>query len=209
MKDKNIHRTKKEKENLSLLYKNKTYEEIYGKDKAELEKRKRTHDAPNHSKMGIQKLSENRKNKNYEELFGESLSKQIREKHSNFMKEKWKDPKYAKLVIKNAIKGLIKRPTSYEKKISELCIENNLPFIYTGDGTFLIGYKNPDFINEKQKIAVEVYYSYFKIRDFDSCENYEKQRSEYFAKYGYRTIFIRTEEINDKNWKEVCLRKLI
>lgn len=104
--------------------------------------------------------------------------------------------------------GLIKRPTSYEQKISELCIKNNLPFIYTGNGTFLIGHKNPDFVNEKDKLAIEVYYDYFKIRDFGSCEEYEKQRAEYFAKYGYRTIFIRSEEIMDKNWESVCLNKI-
>ena len=106
------------------------------------------------------------------------------------------------------LKGLLKRPTSYEQKISDLCIKSNIPFIYTGNGTFLIGHKNPDFINEKKKIAIEVYHNYFKIRDFGSCENYEKQRSEYFAKYGWDVIFIRTEEIEDKNWKEVCLNKI-
>lgn len=107
-----------------------------------------------------------------------------------------------------SLKGLIKRPTSYEKKISELCIDNNLPFIYNGNGTFLIGYKNPDFINEKDKVAIEVYNDYFKIRDFGSCEEYEKQRGDYFAKRGWRTIFIRNNEINPENWKEICLNKI-
>ena len=119
-------------------------------------------------------------------------------------KELWKNPEYAKKILSS----LIKRPTSYEKKISELCIENNLPFIYTGNGTFLIGHKNPDFIGKKRKLAIEVYHDYFKIRDFGSCENYEKQRSEYFAKYGWDVIFIRTEEIEDKNWESICLNKI-
>jgi very-short-patch-repair endonuclease len=120
----------------------------------------------------------------------------------------WQKTEYRDKIIKSILKGLLKRPTSYEKKISELCIENNLPFIYTGDGTFLIGYKNPDFVNKKEKIAIEVYYSYFKIRDFGSCENYEKQRKEYFDKYGWKVIFIRKEDIVDNNWKEICLNKI-
>lgn len=110
--------------------------------------------------------------------------------------------------IMAVINGLMKRPSSYEKKISELCIEKGLPFIYTGNGTFLIGHKNPDFVNKEKRIAIEVYHNYFKIREFGSCEEYEKQRSEYFAKYGYNTIFIRTEEIEDKNWKELCSNKI-
>jgi hypothetical protein len=121
-----------------------------------------------------------------------------------WLSERNKDPEF----IKKALKSLLKRPTSYEKKISELCIEHNLPFIYCGNGTFLIGHKNPDFVNKEKKIAIEVYHNYFKIRDFGSCEEYEKQRREYFAKYGYRTIFIRTEDINHKNWENVCLNKI-
>ena len=110
---------------------------------------------------------------------------------------------------KNTFKALALKPTSYEKKISELCIESNLPFIYTGNGTFFIGTKNPDFINKEKNIAIEVYNDYWKIKGYGSCENYEKQRGEYFSKYGYKTIFIRTHEITDKNWKEVCLKKII
>ena len=128
--------------------------------------------------------------------------------NSESLKVKWKDNDFATKTIKASLKGLLKRPTSYEQKISDLCIKNNLPFVYTGNGTFLIGHKNPDFINEKKKIAIEVYHNYFKIRDFGSCENYEKQRSEYFAKYGWGVIFIRTEEITSDNWEGICLNKI-
>ena len=135
-------------------------------------------------------------------------SEEYRNKASLRTKKNWDNPEYAKKTSEAIIKGLLKRPTSYEKKISELCIENNLPFVYTGDGTFLIGHKNPDFVNKKERIAIEVYHDYWKIRDFGSCEEYERQRSEYFDKYGYKTIFIRTEEIMDKNWKELCANKI-
>ena len=77
--------------------------------------------------------------------------------------ELMKDPIYRDKIIKAVLKSLMKRPTSYEKKISELCIENNLPFIYAGNGTFLIGHKNPDFVNKEKRIAIEVYHNYFKI----------------------------------------------
>lgn len=127
---------------------------------------------------------------------------------SNSAIKKWENKEYRENQIRAIIKSLLKRPTSYEKKISELCISNNLPFIYTGNGTFLIGYKNPDFINKKEKIAIEVYHNYFKIREFGSCEEYEKQRTKYFARYGWSVLFIRTEEIEDKDWENICLNKI-
>jgi hypothetical protein len=126
-----------------------------------------------------------------------------------FMLENWKNEDYAKKMVRGQLKGLIKRPTSYEKMISDLCIENNLSFIYVGDGTFLIGHKNPDFINKNERIVIEVYNDYFKIRDFGSCEGYEKQRREYFAKYGYKTVFINKAIMTSKNWKKLCLNKII
>jgi len=127
---------------------------------------------------------------------------------SESLKAKWKNPDFAEKTIKAVLKGLMVRPTSYENKISELCIKNKLPFIYTGDGRFLIGYKNPDFINKKEKIVIEVYHDYFKIKEFGSCDNYEKQRYKYFAERGWKTIFIRTKDIMSKDWEGICLSKI-
>lgn len=128
--------------------------------------------------------------------------------HKKLMKkikeEKWRDPVFASKVLK----GLMKRPTSFEQKIILLCSRYRLPFIYTGDGRILIGYKNPDFVDEKDRIIIEVFLDYFKIRDYDSVENYMKIRGEYFARYGYKTIFINEQEITAKNWEEICLNKI-
>ena len=154
------------------------------------------------------KLSEDTIQKIINSNLGKKRSKETRLKRKVGQIEKWKDKEYRNNQLKRIFEGLNLRPTSYEKKISELCIENNLPFIYTGDGTFLIGHKNPDFVNELNRIVIEVYHTYFKERDFGSCEEYEKQRGEYFAKYGWNTIFIRTNEIENKDWKNICLNKI-
>jgi len=122
--------------------------------------------------------------------------------------EKWKNPEFVKKTVRNVLKKSMQRPTSYENKISELCIKYHLPFIYTGDGTFLIGRKNPDFINKEKRIAIEVFNDYHKEKIYGSVENYIKQRSEYFKERGYLTIFIRQEEVTAKNWEEICLNKI-
>ena len=62
-----------------------------------------------------------------------------------------KNPKYLRKILKR----LSEKPSSYEKKISSLCVDYNLPFIYTGDGTFLIGRKNPDFKHESLPIVIK------------------------------------------------------
>ena len=123
-------------------------------------------------------------------------------------KERWSNEKYAKKRTKAILKGLFQSPTSYEKRISELCIENNLPFIYTGNGTFMIGRKNPDFKHKSLPIVIEVFNNYHKIKMYGSVENYIEQRGNYFRDRGYDTIFIRQEEITDENWEVVCLNKI-
>lgn len=130
------------------------------------------------------------------------------ESYKETAKRMWSNENYREKTIKATIKGLLKRPTSFENKISSLCLKYRLPFIYTGDGRLLIGFKNPDFINENNKLIIEVFLNYFKLRDFGSIENYMKQRREHFAKFGYKTIFIRQEEICDKNWEHICLHKI-
>jgi len=141
---------------------------------------------------------------------GRKMSKISIQKNREYRQFWWKekDEDYKKEHLKKMLNGLLKRPTSFEKKIILLCSKHKLPFIYTGDGRVLIGYKNPDFVDEENKIIIEVFLNYFKERDYGSVENYIKKRGEYFAKKGYKTIFIREEEIIDKNWEQICLNKL-
>ena len=123
-------------------------------------------------------------------------------------KKRWGNKKWREKQIKAILKGLQKRPTSYEKKIADLCIENNLPFIYTGDGAFLINFKNPDFVNFGEKVVIEVFYSYYKIRDYGSVENYKEFCKQKYNPKGWRVIFIDENEVDVKNWKELCLNKI-
>lgn len=120
----------------------------------------------------------------------------------------FEDPEFKTKNIIAALKGLMKRPTSYEKKIAELCIEYNLPFIYTGDGRFLVNFKNPDFVNHQDKVIIEVFYSWFKIRTYGSVENYKEYCRKKYNSAGWKVIFIDETEVDVKNWKELCLNKI-
>ena len=99
---------------------------------------------------------------------------------SKRIRELWKTKEYREKVIKNSLKGLMKRPTSLEKEFIEIFKKHNLPFKYVGDGSFLIGWKTPDFIStDGSKICIEVCYKFFKDED------YEIRRIEHFRKYGW------------------------
>ena len=105
--------------------------------------------------------------------------------------------------VKKALKGLFKRPTSFEKKIIDLCKKYNFPYKYVGDGELIICYRNPDFVNVNgQKKLIEPYYS--------GCHpvNYEESRGGLFAKYGWKTLFLNEKDLCCKDWEQVCLKKI-
>lgn len=188
-------------------FKGKSYSEIYGKDRAEVIKNKISNSEKGKLVLDVsrQKIRLAKSGKTYIELYGEEKAKIMRETHSKFMKEKWKDVEYAKKVCENSVMGLLKCPTSYEQKICDLCLKYNLPFIYKGNGSFLINYKNPDFVDEIDKIVIEVFYSWYKIRDYGSVDNYKEFCRKRYNPNGWNVIFIDENDLNCKNWEEVCL----
>lgn len=126
-------------------------------------------------------------------FFGKHLSKKTRELLSAKAKIRWQDPKFRDRVIKAAMKGLNIRPTSLERQMIHLIEKYHLPYKYTGDGTFLIGYKNPDFVNiNGEKICIEV------ANTFHHAEDYEEKRKEHFRKWGWKCIIFRTTDKYDK-----------
>ncbi len=111
------------------------------------------------------------------------------------MKKRWQDTEYRERTIKNILKGTMKRPTSFEDVLLKIIKKYNLPYKYVGDGSFLIGYKNPDFINiNGDKVCIEVY------NDYHHPSNYEEIRSKHFAKYGWKTRFVSEDNIDNEDY---------
>lgn len=102
----------------------------------------------------------------------------------------------------DAIKKALKRRilSSLEDKFQLIIDKYQLPYKFVGNGEFLIGRKNPDFINiNGEKKAVEVYARMHKekLRNV-SISEWKKQRQEIFAQYGWKIIFFDEVELNDE-----------
>lgn len=145
------------------------------------------------------KMSISRKGRYTSEITREKLSIALKGKkkaYPSFFKGK-------KLTIehKNKIlESLNRSPNKFEEKCITLFKNHNLPLRFVGgfkEKNFFIAGKVPDFVSTNdKKVIVEVFYEYFKIKQYGSIENYKKDRIDTFSRYGWKTLFFSTNEIN-------------
>lgn len=105
-------------------------------------------------------------------------------------------------LTKEHIKNCLRRrtPTSLEEKFQKIINKNNLPYKYVGNGKFFIENFNPDFINTNhEKIAIEVYAKYYKLRNSKTIEEWKKERNRVFKKYGWKVIYFDEIEVKEQN----------
>ena len=181
----------------------KTYQELYGKKKSE--------DICNKQKDSLLKWYQDPKNKikHKESLNAPEAIKKNSDSHkkyfsnpenkkkflnehkffSKLMKDMWKDPKY----IEKIQKGRALRPNKPETLILNL-LNELFPneWKYTGDFSFMINGKNPDFTNiNGQKKLIEFFGDYHH-----KGENPE-DRKNIFKESGWRTLIIWEHDLKD------------
>jgi G:T-mismatch repair DNA endonuclease (very short patch repair protein) len=131
----------------------------------------------------------------------------IAEKRSRYFKNwKEKDPEsykgWTSDRIKKSLAKVCERPNKFEQNCHN-ALEAEFPgkFKYVGDGSVLINYRSPDFINEKDKVIVlchGVYWHLLKEGLENTKENklkIERKDSKPFEKAGYTVIVIWEDEI--------------
>lgn len=115
------------------------------------------------------------------------------------IKELWKNPEF----LKKWREGMKLRPTKPERKLIEIIKKYRLSYRYTGDGSFWIAGKNPDFIhNNGKKLLIEV------AGDYWHTPEEMKEKVEHYAKYGWKTLVLWEHEINNLH-EEKVVRRLI
>ncbi|MEK6932545.1 MAG: NUMOD3 domain-containing DNA-binding protein [Nanoarchaeota archaeon] len=221
----------------------KTYEDFWGKDKADDIKRKKSIASKGRviSEKSRKKMSITRKNlmksgkikpprvslkgeKN--PMYGRKRPDLVlrnklitrkgirRPNHSDFMKH-WhknhshpmlgkpnyklrllnKDPEF----LKKAMLSKFIRPNVPEKTFINLIEKNSLPFQYVGDGSYLVGNKNPDFISNDNKQIVEIFGDYYhdeNRRKLPYSRTYNGTKK-YYEEKGYKILIIWEKELKD------------
>jgi deoxyribodipyrimidine photolyase-like uncharacterized protein len=123
-----------------------------------------------------------------------NIGRKLSLEHKNKLSE------YGKIQMSN--KDMLKKvlgkrgKSSLETKMEHLLNKEGFKFEFVGDGKFFISKKVPDFINKEDKIAIEVYYRRHKenLRNLD-INQWKAERTELFAKEGWKTIFFDETEV--------------
>jgi G:T-mismatch repair DNA endonuclease (very short patch repair protein) len=105
---------------------------------------------------------------------------EVKEKIRQKVLERYRsDPDYRRRVLSS------RRPTDIEARLIEIIEKYRLPYRYTGDGSFWVGGKNPDFVNvNSEKIAIDLF------GDFWHEPSEVESRKSVFADYGWKLIIL-------------------
>lgn len=146
----------------------------------------------------LSKLQRKRmKNPAIRQLLSEMTKKQmadpkIREHLSQLAKQRVKDPEYMRKILSS------RRPTGIEQAIIDIIERYGLPYRYTGNGTFQIGGKYPDFVNtDGRKVAVDIF------GDHWHHPGEIPERQAIFAEYGWKLIVIWGHEVKELSESEL------
>lgn len=110
---------------------------------------------------------------------------------------------------------MVKMPkyhTKLELIFEEICKNNNLPFKYTGDGSFWIGKLNPDFIEcNGKRVVVEIFGDYWHSPLLN--RNMKKHgtleyRKQYYKRHKWIAIFIWESDLKREDTEEFVLSQL-
>lgn len=176
----------------------------YDEDPMYKQRQRNSHTGIKQSSLARQNMSKSRIGMQFSEQHLQNLSASIKqsflrpavqEKRVLAQKKLWQDPEYRERMLKAIYKGQGRKPTSIEVKIENLL---NVLFPgewkYTGDFSFIINGKNPDFVNVNgQKKLIEVFGNYWH-RGEDP-----QDRINVFSPFGWETLVIWEKEISLEN----------
>jgi len=110
------------------------------------------------------------------------------------MKKKWQDKTYREKQLTAIMKGCEIHPNKPETVLNNL-LQNIFPneWKFVGDGSVIIGWKNPDFVNiNGQKKVIELYGDYWHQKE---KETNGANRVSHFKQYGYDALIIWDSEL--------------
>jgi len=161
------------------------------------------HSEETRRKMALSHLG--KKNSMYGRKHSERTRKLISEKIRKKIKE---DKGYREKLQEAGIKGFIKaqrKPSSHERRLISVIWKFNLPYKYTGDGSFLIGRLCPDFIStDGAKKVIEIF-SHPWHTTLAKKSQVQSVREYIFRKEGYEMMILWAHEMEQLTDKEIAL----
>lgn len=113
------------------------------------------------------------------------------------LRDAWRDPEKRAARITKILESINRRPNKPEQKVIDAITEYNLPYKYTGDGSFIVAGLNPDFVNTNgRKVAVEVFGDYWHGEQAVRVAGTEEGRKAIFAEYGWDLVILWEKDIN-------------
>lgn len=158
-----------------------------------------------HSEETKRKMSIAQKGKIRSQQHRQNLSKALRGRHlTTEMKERiritnkklWENPEY--VMRMQALRKI--RPNIAECKLGRL-LQQACPneYKFVGDFNFMLGGKNPDFMNiNGQKKLIELYGTYFHNPKYFPERQSPEERIAHFKQYGFDTLIIWQDELEDE-----------
>lgn len=116
------------------------------------------------------------------------------EKRSKILKEYWADPVWAERQMIRCLEGnKTIRPNKPEKILIDLLEKSSFGDIsYTGNGSFWIGGRNPDFVNTDKKVVIELlgcfWHGCHKHYPDKVKQDEVATKIKLFKRYGYATL---------------------
>lgn len=116
--------------------------------------------------------------------------KLVRGKISETLKRKWDDPTF----IARFTNKLQKINKSEERLFEFLKYLFGSDYEYVGDGKYWITRFNPDFVNPRKKLIIELFGDYWHKRP--GSKKRDVKRTRVYGKYGYRTLVVWEHELS-------------
>jgi hypothetical protein len=108
------------------------------------------------------------------------------------------------------LKAVCKKPTLPESRFIEIIRRHDLPYRYTGNGSVIIGGKNPDFIaTNGTKQVVEIFGNYWHNPSLNPLVDLDRTYDftvEHYQRHGFNCVIIWENELEDNNLvlKRLC-----
>ena len=182
----------------SLERKGKSFDEIYGKERAEeISKKISENNIGKKISNETKDIMSIKKKEQWKDPNVSYNQKEWREMKGRNSKARWQDPEFCRKMQES----FHIRPNKPETLLINLFSELQLNYKYVGDFSVIINGKSPDFVDEEKKLVIEFFGSWWhgeKYRnDGISNENHTQQRIEHFQQQGYKCLIIWETELQE------------